>query len=163
MKKPKEFCGLRIPHELNDALLSIQKQRRGVSKSEIIEAAIKAYVTPESYQKKDLAIARSLERIERRMKIVERNQEVIAETVSLFVRGWLTNTLELPEEEKALAERAGGRRFRKFLDALTSRLKAGQTLFGDLPDDVFFKAEEFFEMEEEDSNDAATQNSFDKR
>ena len=159
-KSQKTYCSVRIQPELHEGLLKIQKQRRGISKSELIEAAIKAYLTPESYKKRDLAIARSLERIERRIKVMEIKQEVIAETLSLFVKGWLTNTLELPEHEKPLAERAGGRRFKKFLEALTSRLKAGHTLFGDLPDDVFFKSEDFFEREEGGS-DAETEDSSD--
>jgi hypothetical protein len=42
-----------------------------------------------------------------------------------------------------LAKRTGGRRYKRFLELLGERLQAGKSLTEDLPNDVFFKADDF--------------------
>jgi len=144
---------VRLSSDLNEALIKLQGQRRGVSKTDIIEAAIKEFLFPKGSDKKEAILGRSLDRIERRVKAAERNQEIIAETLSLFIRAWLTNTLELPEDQKSTAEKAGGRRYKKFLEALSLRLQSGRSLFDDLPEDVFFKPGDFFPDTEGEGKD----------
>lgn len=152
----KVRCSVRLSADLDAALTKLQGQRRGVSRTDIIEAAIKEFLYPQGSDRKEAIIGRSLDRIERRLKAVERNQEIIGETLSLFIRSWLTNTLELPEDQKPTAEKAGGRRFRKFLEALALRLQSGRSLFGDLPEDVFFKPGDFFPDPEGEGSDDDT-------
>lgn len=149
----KVRCSVRLSSDLNEALIKLQGQRRGVSKTDIIEAAIKEFLFPKGSDKKEAILGRSLDRIERRVKAAERNQEIIAETLSLFIRAWLTNTLELPEDQKSTAEKAGGRRYKKFLEALSLRLQSGRSLFDDLPEDVFFKPGDFFPDTEGEGKD----------
>lgn len=145
---------MRLAPDLDRALTKLQGQRRGVSRTDIIEAAVREFLFPKGSDRKDVILGRSLDRIERRVKAIERNQEIIGETLSLFIRAWLTNTLELPDDQKATAEKVGGRRFRKFLEALATRLQSGRSLFDDLPDDVYFKPEEFFpDREGEEDHD----------
>lgn len=140
----KVRCCVRLSPELNEGLIKLQGQRRGVTKTDIIEAAVKEFLFPKGTDKKEAILGRSLDRIERRVKAAERNQEIIAETLSLFIRAWLTNTLELPDDQKPTAEKTGGRRYRKFLEALAIRLQSGRSLFDDLPEDVYFKPDDFF-------------------
>ncbi len=149
----KVRCSVRLSSDLNDALTKLQGQRRGGSKTDIIEAAVKEFLFPKASDKKEAILGRSLDRIGRRVKAAERNQEIIAETLSLFIRSWLTNTLELPEDQKPTAEKAGGRRYKKFLEALALRLQSGRSLFDDLPEDVFFKPGDFFPDTEGEGKD----------
>lgn len=150
----KVRCCMRLAPDLDRALTKLQGQRRGVSRTDIIEAAVREFLFPKGSERKEVILGRSLDRIERRVKAVERNQEIIGETLSLFIRAWLTNTLELPEDQKPTAEKVGGRRYRKFLEALATRLQSGRSLFDDLPEDVYFKPEEFFpEGEGEEDHD----------
>lgn len=151
----KVRCCMRLAPDLDRALTKLQGQRRGVSRTDIIEAAVREFLFPKGSERKDVILGRSLDRIERRVKAIERNQEIIGETLSLFIRAWLTNTLELPDDQKTTAEKVGGRRYRKFLEALATRLQSGRTLFDDLPEDVYFKPEEFFpEREGEEDHDS---------
>lgn len=150
----KVRCSVRLAPDLNDALEKLLRQRRGVSKTDIIEAAVREFLFPEASDRKEAILGRSLDRIERRVKAIERNEEIIGETLALYIRAWLTNTLELPDDQKPTAEKAGGRRYRKFLEALASRLQAGRSLFDDLPEDVFFRAEDFFQSGEGEDDDA---------
>lgn len=149
----KVSCSVRLSPDLSEALEKLQGQRRGVSKTDIIEAAVREFLFPKASDKKEAILGRSLDRIERRVKAIERNEEIIGETLSLFIRAWLTNTLELPEDQKPTAEKAGGRRYRKFLEALGSRLQSGRSLFDDLPEDVFFKPGDFSQGKEGEGSD----------
>ena len=150
----KVRCCMRLAPDLDRALTKLQGQRRGVSRTDIIEAAVREFLFPKGSERKEVILGRSLDRIERRVKSIERNQEIIGETLSLFIRAWLTNTLKLPDDQKATAEKGGGRRYRKFLEALATRLQSGRSLFDDLPEDVYFKPEEFFpEGEGEEDHD----------
>ncbi|MDD2462816.1 MAG: ribbon-helix-helix domain-containing protein [Desulfobulbus sp.] len=149
----KVRCSVRLAPDLDEALEKLQRQRRGVSRTDIIEAAVREFLFPKASDKKEAILGRSLDRIERRVKAIERNEEIIGETLSLFIRAWLTNTLELPDDQKSSAEKAGGRRYRKFLEALASRLQSGRSLFDDLPEDVFFKPTDFFQAKEGEGND----------
>jgi len=140
----KVRCCQRLAPDLDSALTKLQGQRRGVSRTDIVEAAVREFLFPKGSDRKEAMLGRSLDRIERRVKAIERNQEIIGETLSLFIRAWLTNTLELPDDQKPTAEKVGGRRYKKFLEALATRLQSGRSLFDDLPEDVYFKPEEFF-------------------
>jgi predicted transcriptional regulator len=140
---------IRLPSDLNQALEKICVTRRGVTKTQIIQAALNEYLFPEGTDKRDAEIARHLRRLERRVKNIERGNEILGETISLYIRAWLTNTAEVPETHKEAAISQGGRRYRNFLDGLSVRLQSGKCLFADLPEDVFevAKPQEFFNEE----------------
>lgn len=140
---------IRLPKDMNSALEKICVTRAGVTKTQIIQAALNEYLYPEGTDKRDAEIARHLRRLERRLKNVERGNEILGETLSLYIRAWLTNTAEVPESQKEAAISQGGRRYRNFLDGLALRLQSGKCLFADLPEDVFEVAtpQEFFNEE----------------
>ncbi len=138
---------VRFPDEIYEKLEEICSKRRGVTISSIVEAAVKDYLFPPESEAAEALIARHLTRLERKMQVVERGNEILGEAFALFVRVWLTNSMELPEEQKELAERAGGRRYRSYIKVLGERLQAGKCLFDDIPRDVLMKPSEFFEVE----------------
>jgi len=59
---------------------------------------------------------------------IERNQDVLLETLALYVRWQLTITPPLPESEQAAARAAGEARFQSFIDQLSRRMAAGRGL-----------------------------------
>lgn len=140
---------IRLPSELNQALEKICVTRRGVSKTQIIQAALNEYLFPEGADKREAEVARHLRRLERQVKNIERGNEILGETISLYIRAWLTNTAEIPETHKEAAINQGGRRYRNFLEGLSLRLQSGKCLFAELPEDVFEVAtpQEFFSDE----------------
>lgn len=147
MKKETVRYSIRLSAELNGALEEICSRRRNLTKKGIIEAALKEYLYPEGTDKRDLEFSRFMDRIERRMKADERYLEIVGETVSLFIRVWLTNTRELPEEQQELARRIGGERYKKFLGLLGKNLQTGRTIFEELPGEVYCTRGSFFSAE----------------
>ena len=81
------------------------------------------------------------------MKADERYLEIVGETLSLYVRVWLTNTKELPEEQQELARKLGGKRYKKFLEILGKNLQGNRTIFEELPGEVYCTKDSFFSAE----------------
>jgi len=141
--------GFRIEERFKKAIDEVRKNRRGVSEGDIINAALEEFFNPAADEKREADLVRHLHRIEMRLKSLERGNEILGEAFSLFVRAWLTNTLELPEDQKETAERSGGRRYKKFIEVLGQRLQSGKNLYDDLPEDVYFKSEAFKSLPDE--------------
>ncbi|MCD4514295.1 ribbon-helix-helix protein, CopG family [Brucella pseudogrignonensis] len=110
-------------------------ERRGQSSSLIAEAAIASFISPDADERKEAAIGKRLDRIDRSIQRLERDIGINNEAFALFVRSWLTSTAPLPENAKAAAYAKGGERYDKFLDALGRRLASGQSLQRELPDE----------------------------
>ena len=127
MKKQTVRYSIRLSAELNEALENICSRRRNLTKKGIIEAALKEYLYPEGSDKRDLEFSRFMDRIERRLKSEERYLEIVGETLSLYVRVWLTQTRELPDEQLELAKMVGGKRYKRFLELLGQNLQMGRT------------------------------------
>ena len=144
MKKETVRYSIRLSAELNGSLEDICSRRRNLTKKGIIEAALKEYLYPEGSDKRDLEFSRFMDRIERRMKADERYLEIVGETLSLFIRVYLTHTRELPEEQVEIAEKLGGKRYKKFLEILGKNLQTGRTIFEVLPGEVYCTRESFF-------------------
>ncbi|NVN91830.1 MAG: CopG family transcriptional regulator [Desulfuromonadales bacterium] len=145
---------VRLPPDLDSALENLCQKRRGIAKNDIIVRAINEFLFPDGADTKEILLARSLERMEKRLKTIERGNEVLSEALFLFVRIWITSTHELSEEQQKVAKKAAGPRVQKFVTILGERLQSGKSLFDELPKDVFFKSEDFFEAgEKEDACD----------
>ena len=66
--------------------------RRRVPKTQIIEAALASFLSPDSAEQSEAAIVRRLDRLTRSLERLERDQEITTEALALFVRFWLTTT-----------------------------------------------------------------------
>ncbi|QWV93428.1 hypothetical protein KP004_20065 [Geomonas oryzisoli] len=150
MRGPTVRYSIRLSAELNEALEGICARRRNLTKKAIIEAALKEYLYPEGADKRELEFSRFMDRIEKRLKAEERYLEIVGETLSLYIRVWLTQTRELPEEQQELAKRIGGKRYRRFLEILGENLRQGKSIFEELPGEVYCGEDAFFEAGEEE-------------
>jgi Ribbon-helix-helix protein, copG family len=110
--------------------------RRNVSKSQIVEAALAGFLSPAGPDKAEAAITRRLERLTRTIERLDRDQEITAEALALFVRFWLTTTPPLPEEVHAASQAKGKERYAGFVETLGRRLAKGATLVRELGREV---------------------------
>lgn len=110
-------------------------ERRGQSDSLVAEAAIASFLSPDADERKEAAIGKRLDRIDRNIQRLERDVGIANEAFALFVRFWLTSTAPLPETAQAAAHAKGGERYDKFLEALGRRLANGPRLEQEVPED----------------------------
>lgn len=110
-------------------------ERRSQSDSLVAEAAIASFLSPDADERKEAAIGKRLDRIDRNIQRLERDVGIANEAFALFVRFWLTSTAPLPETAQAAAHAKGGERYDKFLEALGRRLANGPRLGQEVPED----------------------------
>ena len=110
--------------------------RKGLSRSSIVEAAVASFLSPDGADRREAAFARRLDRLSRQMQRLERNVGISTEALALFVRFWLTITPPLPSDAQASAQVKGRERYEGFIEALGRRLQKGQSLFDEIPGDV---------------------------
>ncbi|WP_050589227.1 hypothetical protein [Mesorhizobium sp. LNJC405B00] len=110
--------------------------RRDASLSLIAEAAIASFLSPDAEERKEAAVTRRLDQIDRRVQRVERDVGISIETLALFVRFWLNSTPALPESAQADARAKGLQRYDAFVDALGRRLNKGPKLRQEIAEDI---------------------------
>ncbi|CUX48114.1 CopG-like domain protein [Agrobacterium tumefaciens str. Cherry 2E-2-2] len=110
-------------------------ERRGQSESLISEAAIASFLSPDADERKEAAIGKRLDRIDRNLQRLERDVGIANEAFAVFIRFWLTSTVPLPEAGQAAARAKGSERYDKFLEALGRRLADGPRLRQEVPED----------------------------
>jgi hypothetical protein len=102
--------------------------RKHQPKSLIAEAAIMSFLTPDDSDRREAVLTRRLDLLTRQGERLERDLSVVAETLALFIRFWLTVTPPLPQSAQAAAQAAGRERFESFLEALGRRLAKGRSV-----------------------------------
>ncbi|MEO0915933.1 MAG: ribbon-helix-helix protein, CopG family, partial [Pseudomonadota bacterium] len=110
--------------------------RRKVSKSQIVEAALAAFLSPDGADQREAAIVRRLDRLTRAIERLERDQSIGNEAMALFVKFWLTTTPPLPDEMREAAQASGKERYDGFVEALGRRLAKGKTLTKEVSEDL---------------------------
>lgn len=96
----------------------------GGSKSAIVADALRQYFSRHGARDIDEALRIRLDRLSRQLDRIERDGQVLLETLALFVRYQLTVTAPMPEPDKA-ARAIGQERFQKFIDQV-GRQMAGR-------------------------------------
>lgn len=110
--------------------------RRGQSRSMIAEAAIASFLSPDADERREAAIVKRLDQIDRRISRLERDVGISVETLAVFVRFWLTSTPALPEPAAQAARSKASERYEAFVSALGRRLAAGPQLRQEISEDV---------------------------
>ncbi len=64
--------------------------RRNVSKSAVIEAAVASFLSGDSAEHMEAALSRRLDRVGRQIGGLEQDVAILGETMSLFIRFWLS-------------------------------------------------------------------------
>lgn len=109
--------------------------RRRLSKSQIVEAALAAFLSPDGADQREAAIVRRLDRLTRAIERLERDVTIGNEAMALFVRFWLTTTPPMPDEMRDAAQATGRERYEAFVETLGRRLAKGSTLTKEVSED----------------------------
>jgi len=106
--------------------------KKGVSKSSIVAAALASWLSPTSGEQRDTATAKRLDRLSRQFERLERDQNILIETVALYVRYYLTVSTPVPEAHQEAARAQGRLRFSQFIEQLGRRVQKGRHLLDEV-------------------------------
>lgn len=110
--------------------------RRNISKSAVIEAAVASFLSADASERLEAVFARRMDRIGRQIEGMDEDLAILGETLSLFIRFWLTVTPPLPDSAQASARAKGTERFEGFLQTLGRKLATGDRFLKELSRDV---------------------------
>ncbi|MDX9701254.1 MAG: CopG family transcriptional regulator [Rhodocyclaceae bacterium] len=102
--------------------------KKGVSKSSIVAAALASWLSPDAADKREAAMAKRLDRLSRQFEKLERDQNILIETVALYVRYYLTVSTPLSEAHQEAARAQGRARFEQFIEQLGRHILRGRSL-----------------------------------
>ena len=108
-----------------------------LSKSSIIAAALAAFLSPESTERREAALIKRLDRLSRQFDKLERDQNILIETVALYVRYYLSVTLPVAEGQQEAARAHGRARFEHFVQQLGRHLQRGNSLVREVHEAIF--------------------------
>lgn len=117
-------------------MLADYAARRNLSQSMVAEAAIASFLSPDDAERREAAIGKRLDQLDRRMTRLERDVGIAIETLALFIRFWLATTPALPEPAAQAARAKAAERYENFITALGRRLAKGPNLRQEIAEDV---------------------------
>ena len=125
---------------------------KGISKSSIVAAALASWLSPDSGDQREAAIAKRLDRLSRQFEKLERDQVILIETVALYVRYFLTVNTPVPEAQQEAARAQGKARYTQFIEQLGRHLMRGQSLIKDLHEEISPDADSFVKLDDAQSS-----------
>ncbi len=117
-------------------VLDDRARRTKRQKSEIVRAAVEAYLSPDSVEAGEAALFRRLDRMSRQLDRLERDVTIANEAIGLFVKTWLKVTPAMSSVEDRAASAKGQERYAAFIDLLSRRIAEGRLLRGEVLNDV---------------------------
>ncbi len=109
---------------------------KGVSKSAVIAAALASFLSPDGDDQREAAIAKRLDRLSRQFDRLERDQNVLIETVALYIRYFLTVSTTVPEGQQDAARAQGKAHYLQFVEQLARHIQRGRSLVREVHDDI---------------------------
>lgn len=110
--------------------------RRNVSKSAVIEAAVASFLSADASERLEAVFARRMDKLGRQVDGLDEDLAILGETLSLFIRFWLTVTPPLSETSQASSRAKGAERFEGFMQSLGRRLATGDRFLKELSRDA---------------------------
>jgi predicted transcriptional regulator len=120
-----------IDDDLNERLDALAA-KPGSSKSAIVSDALKHYLARGAVAEIDAVLKARLDKVARHLARLERDQQVVLETLALFIRFELTVTAPLPDGDQLAAKALGTERFNSFVDQVGRRIAGGKSLTRDV-------------------------------
>lgn len=117
---------------------------KGVTKSSIVATALTSFLSPDAGDHRDAAMAKRLDRLSRQFSKLERDQNILIETLALHVLHTLTAELPSPNAHHEAALAMGRERFAQFIAQLGRRLQAGKSLVREVHEEIFPGEAQFF-------------------
>jgi hypothetical protein len=131
----KQRLTLYITPEAADRLNLVANYRKG-AKSALVEEALGRYLNPERNRLLDDAVLRRLDGLTKAVGVVARDVAIATETLSLFVRYFLTITPPLPQAEQDAARALGRQRFEVFVAQVGRRLGSDHRLVSEVLESI---------------------------
>ncbi|HEY9219117.1 MAG TPA: CopG family transcriptional regulator, partial [Phenylobacterium sp.] len=85
---------------------------------------------------REAATAKRLDRLARQFERLERDQNILIETLALYVRYYLTVSTPVPEAHQEAAKAQGKARFEQFVEQLGRHLLRGRSLVRDVVEEI---------------------------
>ena len=127
---------------------------KGLSKSSIIAAALASFLSPDSGDQREAAIAKRLDRLSRQLDKLERDQNILIETLALYVRYFLTVSTPVPEAHQEAARAQGRARFEQFIEQLGRHLLRGRSLARHVVEEIQPAQSQFFTHDKTNPSEA---------
>lgn len=109
---------------------------KGVSKSALTAAALSSFLSSEGADRREAAIAKRLDQLNRQFERLERDQTILIETVALFVRYYLSIAATIPESQQDAVRAQGRARFEQFITQLSRHLQRGRGFAREVYDEL---------------------------
>jgi hypothetical protein len=109
---------------------------KGVSKSAVIAAALASFLSPDAADQREVSTGKRLDRLSRQFDRLERDQNILIETVSLYVRYFLTVSVPIPESQQDAVRAQGRARYAQFVEQLARHLQRGRSLVRDVHEEA---------------------------
>jgi len=109
---------------------------KGVSKSAVVAAALASFLSPDGGDQREAAFAKRLDRLSRQFDRLERDQNILIETVALYVRYFLTVSIPVPEGQQEAARAQGRARYVQFIEQLGRHLQRGRSLVREVHEEI---------------------------
>jgi hypothetical protein len=132
VKQNKIRHQLFLDADITEKLEALAK-KPGASKSAILADAIIAWLNRRGSHELDERFGQRLNRLSAQLNRIERDGQVLLETLALFVRYQLTVTAPLPEPDSA-ARAVGRDRFQAFVDQVGRQIAGGGRTLNAKPD-----------------------------
>lgn len=116
---------------LDDALtakLEALAAKPGTSKSAIVADALRAYLARRGAKELDDLLQVRLDRVTTQLGRMERDIQILLETLALFIRYEFTVTAPLPDSEQAAARAVAQDRYQAFIEQVGRRIAGGRTV-----------------------------------
>jgi len=128
---------------------------KGISKSSIVAAALASWLSPDSGDQREAAIAKRLDRLSRQFEKLERDQMILIEAVALYVRYFLTVSTPIPEAHQDAVRAQGKARYSQFVEQLGRHLLRGQSFLKDINEEITPDEQSFFHDTDAESPEPA--------
>ena len=110
------------------AKLDALAAKPGSSKSAILTDAIRAFLTRRAASEIDELFRLRLDRMTRHLDRIERDQQILLESLALFIRFQFSVIPPLPEADQAAARALAQDRYQAFIEQVGRRIANGRTL-----------------------------------
>jgi hypothetical protein len=112
--------------------LDLACKDRTKNKSRLTDTALFQLLNPQREDQQDAATSRRLDRLTRDVAVINRHQQIVIESLGLFIRHYLITSPTVPPSEQHAAQAIGQQRFQRFIDQLGRRLASTATFANEI-------------------------------
>ena len=132
-------------------LVRQEAKRRGVSISQLTQAALIAFLKTDE-DKREALLLRRLDRLARQLTKMELDLSILTETLALYIQYELAIAPPVPVSDQAAAKAQARERFQHFISRVAGRMAEGKSLINDVTREFTPNADDFFKMDLQSNN-----------